>query len=201
MDQNTLNAALLAQFPLPETDKPVIGLDILLKHLRVMQTSGVDESSILQELQKNNPESSLSAYHHALIQLIDSCCSSEVIKAEFPAEISHGLMGAVACATRIALNEGIESLSRDHGALKLLESLIELSIGWPDIRGNPRELVEQKFHSSLLGLSLITETLTTDEVVESARNNLLTLPPEHIVNSSHKERQCSDKSAQRLVDA
>lgn len=201
MDQNTLNAALIAQFPLPETDKPVIGLDILLKHLRVMQTSGVDESSILQELQKNNPESSLSAYHHALIQLIDSCCSSEVIKAEFPAEISHGLMGAVACATRIALNEGIESLSRDHGALKILESLIDLSIGWPDIRGNPRELVEQKFHSSLLGLSLITETLSTDEVVESARNNLLTLLQDDIVNFSQKERQRIDKLEQRMVDA
>lgn len=201
MDQNTLNAALIAQFPLPDTDKPEIGIDILLEHLRVMQTSGVSEPSILLELQKKDPKSSLSADHYALIQLIDSCCSSEVTKAEFPAEVSNRLMGVVACATRIALNEGIESLSQDHNALYILESLIDLSIGWPDIRGNPRELVEQKFNSSLLGLTLITDTLGSDDAIEGARNNLLTLLQEDIINFSRNERQRIDKLEQRMVDA
>ncbi|MCH7744207.1 MAG: DUF1631 family protein [Proteobacteria bacterium] len=201
MDQNTLNAALIAHFPLPDTDKPEIGIDILLEHLRVMQTSGVSEPSILLELQKKDPKSSLSADHYALIQLIDSCCSSEVTKAEFPAEVSNRLMGVVACATRIALNEGIESLSQDHNALYILESLIDLSIGWPDIRGNPRELVEQKFNSSLLGLTLITDTLGSDDAIEGARNNLLTLLQEDIINFSRNERQRIDKLEQRMVDA
>ena len=201
MDQNTLNAALIAQFPSPQTDLPAIDLDTLLEHLRVMQTTGVSESSILRELRKMEQERPTTADQQALIRLMDSCCSKVVIKAEFPSDVSCRLMGVVACATRIALDEGIQSLSQNHGALKILESLVDLSIGWSDLSGNPKKLVEQKFNSSILGLSLITETLSADDAIKSARNNLLTLLQEDIASFSGNERQRIDKLEQRMVDA
>jgi len=142
----------------------------------------------------------LSARHYAIVQLIDLCCASPIAKAEFPAEASNGLMGIFAYVARVALSENLLSLYRNPGALALLESLIELSTGWSELKGTPGEQVKEKFNSSLLGLSLLTDTLSKDATIEGIRDYLVTLLQKDIASFTSSEKQRTKKLEQRLID-
>lgn len=199
MDSKTFYAALAAQYPRPETDKPVMDASALVKHLRAMQADTVAESSVLESLSKRDTASMPSADHYAVISLLDSYYSRPLQGARLQEDVTGRLMGVVACVNRIALVEGILPLSRNHVALKLLAGLVNLNIGLQDVKGRPRELIEEKFCSALAGLSLLTDKLTSDQPLETARRGLLDLLQSDIASMLDAERVRIEKLEERLI--
>lgn len=199
MDSKTFYAALAAQYPRPQTDKPVMDASALRKHLRAMQAETVAESSVLESLSKRDTASMPSADHYAVISLLDSYYSRPLQGARLQEDVTDRLMGVVACVNRIALVEGILPLSRNHVALKLLAGLVNLNIGLQDVKGSSRELVEEKFCSALAGLSLLTDKLTSDRQLETARRGLLDLLQSDIASLLEAERVRIEKLEERLI--
>jgi len=67
--------------------------------------------------------------------------------------------GVVACILRIAVEQGILSLSRNHAILRILESLTDMTIGWDDLTGRQKDLAQAKFEDAVVGLKLVTRAM------------------------------------------
>lgn len=200
MDSKTFYAALAAEYPQSPTEKPVMDTSTLLEHLRVMQSETVVESTMLKSLAKVDAASVPSADHHAIMGLLDSLYSAPLQMVQLPKEITQKLMGVVACVNRIAISEGILPLSRDHVVSRILASLVDLNIGLQDVKGKARDLINEKFQIALTGLSLVTESLGSDQELEKARSGILELMQSDIANFLNVERIRIGKLEQRLVE-
>ncbi|HIG40970.1 MAG: DUF1631 family protein [bacterium] len=110
-------------------------------------------------------------------------------------------MRAAVSIVRIGITEGVHSLSHNHAALRVLQGLIDLSVGWSDVRGKAKTRLEDKLEDSLLGLSIITTNLSCDTALLSARNNLLELLLSDIENFTMSERVQIDKLEKRMIDS
>lgn len=200
MDSKTFYAALAAEYPRSPTEKPVMDTNALLEHLRVMQSETFVEPTVLRSLASLDTASVPSADHYAVMGLLDSLYSAPLQMVQLPKEITQKLMGVIACVNRIAISEGVLSLSRDHVVSRILASLVDLNIGLQDVNGKARDLIDEKFQNALIGLSLVTESLGWDQELEKARIGILELLQSDISNFLSVERIRTGKLEQRLVE-
>ncbi len=204
MDQGFLNTAIKAQYPLlsnSDSETTVMDEAVLLKHLRALQQEGIDGFSIVSILSDMEKDLVLPEKHHALLEFLESICCRILQSIEFPNEISRQFMGAIACLMRIAISDGILSLSRGHLVLKILEDLIEMTIGLADLHGKQETAVRHKLSVSLTGLAILTEQVGGESHMQNARDNLLTMLSEDILAFSEKEQAQMNRLEQRLIDA
>jgi len=199
MDLKILSDALIAQYPSPKTDDLVVDKDALVKMLRLLQTEGTKQATVLDEVEARLQQHKLSPEHHAMIACLDDWCAKAIFEAKFPDDISRHLIAVVAYLNRVALIGGIVPLTQDHPGFKILESLFDLSIGLNDLSGASKESIVQKIEETLAGLSLITDTLGSDKTIETARNLLLVLMQKDLAGFAENEKQKISKLEQRLM--
>ena len=202
MNLETLNSALTAKFPQTlSPDSEMLSLSELLSHLNEIGRRPSGTETLLELISSN-----LARVHPAefsMLCFLDSCCGDAIRKTGYPKEVECQLISATLRLAQVCIVEGVEILGKNHEVLQVIESLMEVAIGWNELRGKSKQNVERMLNESMEGLCMLTNSLRCGEVdsITNARNRLIGLLARDIHEFSADERLKIGKLEQRLVDA